>query len=626
MRLYSGTTDQFLLDTTMNQIADKLKISFFNYFGYNPGESEVKSWQNSLRAMSQVIDYSNLHDHGVILEYQLPMTSKRLDCLICGRDSQNRDNAVIIELKQWDKTAESDGDNEIRTWIGGKLRDILHPSVQVGQYRMYLRDYHSAFYDSVNPVMLSACAYLHNYAFDANDAIMADKFREAMTKNPLFTKDEVVRLKDFLKKSLDMGAGVDVLKRIENSKFRPSKQLMEHVAGVIQGNPEYTLLDEQLVVYDGVLTAAREGFSNGRKTVIIVRGGPGTGKSVIAINLMADLSRMNYNTQYATGSRAFTSTLREVLGKRTVTQLKFFNDYLKAQEENEVDVLIADESHRLWHKDISRWTPKQYRSDKPVIEHMIKAAKVLVFFVDDRQIIRPKEVGSTEYIQEYAVKNECNVQIYNLETQFRCKGSDAFVKWTDNTLGIERTANVMWTGEEQFDFRIMDSPEEVEQAIREKIAQGKKGRMVAGFCWPWSDPREDGTLEEDVVIDGYRRPWNAKPGKKKLAGGIPVSNLWASDAGGINQVGCVYTAQGFEFDYVGVIFGKDLTYNLDTQTWEGHPENSFEAPQNKPKDRFTDFVKNTYRILFSRGIEGCFVYFADKDTERFFKTRIMKKE
>ncbi|HKJ96290.1 MAG TPA: DNA/RNA helicase domain-containing protein [Thermoplasmataceae archaeon] len=249
-----------------------------------------------------------------------------------------------------------------------------------------------------------------------------------------------------------------------------------------------------------------------------------------------------------------------------------------------------------------------------------------MFFVDDRQVIRPQEVGSTQYIEEHARNNGCNVYTYELETQFRCKGSDAFVNWINNTLGIERNANVMWTGEEDFDFSIMESPEAVEEAIREKLEEGKKGRMVAGFCWPWSNPREDGTLVDDVVIGDYKRPWNAKPGSKKLAKGIPVSNLWANDPGGMNQVGCVYTAQGFEFDYVGVIFGKDLVYNLDSQSWEGHPDNSWEAKQNKPKDRFTQFVKNTYRVLLSRGIEGCFVYFMDKDTERFFKTRIMRKE
>ncbi len=352
MRLYSGTTEQFIEDTIHNQIADKLKLSFFSYFHYNPSDAEVASWQNSLRAISSVFQYSNLLDHGLILEYQLPQSSKRLDCLVCGKDATESDNAVIIELKQWSKCETTDGSNEVQTWIGGRVREVLHPSVQVGQYTTYLRDYHSAFYDSPNPVTVSGCSYLHNYPLDSSDVIYSEKFREVLSKYPLFTKDEVDRLRSFLQVRLKNGGGIDVLKRVEQSKYRPSKQLMNYIANVIEGVPEYTLLDEQLIVYDRVLSSTKEAFINAQKTVIIVEGGPGTGKSVIAINLMADLSKMSYNAHYVTGSKAFTSTLREVIGKRSSLQFRYFNDYAKAQE-NEVDALIADESHRLWDKTVS---------------------------------------------------------------------------------------------------------------------------------------------------------------------------------------------------------------------------------------------------------------------------------
>ena len=146
--------------------------------------------------------------------------------------------------------------------------------------------------------------------------------------------------------------------------------------------------------------------------------------------------------------------------------------------------------------------------------------------------------------------------------------------------------------------------------------------MTAGFCWSWSQPERDGALVEDVIIGDFKRPWNAKPDAKKLAKGIPKAPLWAYDPNGINQVGCVYTIQGFEFDYVGIIFGKDLVYNFGTQRWEGHPEHSEDPTVKRSKDRFTDLVKNTYRVLLSRGMKGCYVYFMDKDTENFFKSRI----
>jgi uncharacterized protein len=385
--------------------------------------------------------------------------------------------------------------------------------------------------------------------------------------------------------------------------------------------PWHLFLDKQLVVCEKVLARAREGFGSRREAVIVVKGGPGTGKSVIALNLMSRLLREGLNAHYATGSKAFTETLRKVIGPRGEVQFKYFNSYGQA-EVNDIDVLICDKAHRLRKVSASRFTPQELRSDTPQIEEIVNAATLAVFLIDDKQVVRPKEIGSSVYIREHAERLGCDVSEYELEAQFRCAGSDGFVNWVNNTLGIERTANVMWDGSEGFDFRIFDSPEELEAAIRARVAEGLTGRMTAGFCWEWSKANPDGTLVEDVRIGEYRRPWNARPEARRLARGIPRAPLWAYDPNGIEQIGCVYTAQGFEFDYVGVIFGPDLRYNFDTQAWEGHLEGSFDGEVKRGGERFVDLVKNTYRVLLSRGLKGCYVHFMDKDTERFVKSRI----
>jgi len=621
MRLYSGSSGQFIQDTIQNQIAEKLKSAFFNYFRYYPSPAEIASWRNSLRSISQVFQYAELLDHGVILEYQLPLTSKRLDCLICGRGDCKVDNAVIVELKQWEKCEESDKDNEVLTWVGGAKREVLHPSAQVKQYQMYLQDTHTAFNDDIEPINLDACTYLHNYNYYEDDVIFSSKFNEVLKSCPLFTADNVDSLKDYLYGRLMNGDGLRVLKKIEESRYRPSKKLMDHVGNIIKGKSEYILLDEQLIVYDTVLSCAKKGFHDKQKAVVVIKGGPGTGKSVIAINLMADLLLKGYNAHYATGSRAFTSTLREIIGTRGSAQFKFFNSYSDA-EYNAIDILIADEAHRIRSTSNSRFTPRARRTDLPQIEELLRASKVAVFFIDDNQVVRPNEIGSTEYIKEAALKNNCKIFEYELEAQFRCNGSDAFVNWINNTLGIKRTANVIWDQHEEFDFKIFSSPLELENAIRKKVSEGVTGRVTAGFCWNWSMPNDDGTLKDDVIIGEYKRPWDAKPEARILAPGIPSASLWAYDPNGINQVGCIYTAQGFEFDYVGVIFGEDLTYDFDKQQWVGDPSNSSDSVVKRSKDKFVDLVKNTYRVLLSRGMKGCYVYFINKDTERFFKTRI----
>jgi len=602
-----------------NQVAEKLKAAFFDYYRYNPSHGEVQSWNNSLRATAQVFEEADLKDHGVMLEYQLPLTSRRLDCMVTGRDSDDAENAVIIELKQWDGATEAVGDKMVTTWVGGAYRELLHPSAQVGHYRLYHADTHSAFYED-DPISLSACSYLHNYHPEAGDVLLSEPFGPIMARDPLFSADDVGGLKDFLTKRLDAGQGVDILRRVEESEVRPSKKLMEHVARVINGRPEYVLLDEQLIVFERVLACAREGFHDRKKAVIIVKGGPGTGKSVIAINLMAALLKGEYNTQYATGSRAFTQTLRKIIGTRGSAQFNYFNSYLGA-ESNLIDVLIADEAHRIRSFSHSRFTKKQDRTNLPQVNELLHAAKVGVYFIDDRQVVRPGEIGSVDHIRSHAEAAGCRVFEYQLEAQFRCAGSAGFVNWIDNTLGIAKTANVLWDGTENFDFQIMASPQEVEDAIRAKAAERHSARMTAGYCWNWSDAKPDGTMVDDIVIGDYRRPWNAKS-NQRLAKGIPKEALWATEPGGIDQVGCVYTAQGFEFDYAGVIFGSDLTYDLDQQQWVGHPERSFDTMVKRAKEGFVDMVKNTYRVLLSRGMKGCYVYFVDKDTERFVRSRM----
>ena len=622
MRLYAGTVTQFVTDTNLNQIADKLRDSYFYYFRQNPSPSEMASWRNSLRSVAGLFDYCKLDDHGVILEYQLPMSSKRLDCIVTGKDAGRKGNAIIIELKQWECCKAAEGENEVLTYLGGSEREVLHPSVQVGRYKIYLEDYHAAFYEGPDPLGLAACSYLHNYSFNPDDVLLSDKFLGTLSVFPVFSANDVPALRDFIRPRVERGDGTDVLNRILSGKYRPSKKLMEHVIGIIEGNEEFVLLDEQLLIYDKVLSSVTCGFHDRKKQVVLVKGGPGTGKSVIAINLMADLMRKGYTAHYVTGSKAFTLTLRKVIGCRGAEQVRYFNSYMDA-EKDEIDALICDEAHRLRESSNDRFTRKKSRSGGPQIQELLKAGKVCVFFIDEDQVVRPGEIGSQEYIRKAARENGSDISEYELEIQFRCGGSDGFVKWVENTLGIKRTSNVLWPPNENFDFRIMDFPQSLEEAIREKVRQGYKARMMAGFCWPWSKILgPDGRLVNDVVIGDYQRPWNAHPDIGKLPKGIPRAPLWANDPNGINQVGCVYTAQGFEFDYAGVVIGKDLRYSFENQGWEGHREESCDLPVKRSKDKFLELIKNTYRVLLSRAHKGCYVCFLDKETEKFFRSRM----
>jgi len=303
---------------------------------------------------------------------------------------------------------------------------------------------------------------------------------------------------------------------------------------------------------------------------------------------------------------------------------KYFNSFRDADSEP-FDVLICDEAHRIRETSDDRFTRKDDRADRAQVDELISAAKVSVFFIDDLQVVRPGEIGSAELIRASAERLGADLDEFELETQFRCQGSDTYVSWIENTLELRRTPDVIWNPDEEFDFDVVDSPHELEAIIREKAAEGFTARLTAGFCWPWSSPNPDGSLVDDVVIGDWRMPWNAKPDSGRLAKGIPKSNFWAIDPAGIDQVGCIYTAQGFEFDHVGVIFGRDLVYR-PREGWVGQIEHSHDSQIRRNLKRsavpFTDLVKHAYRVLLTRGLLGCYVYFEDATTRDFFLSRI----
>ena len=619
MRLYAETSEQFMADANAHRIAEKLTAEYVVQLGHRPGPREVVAWQNSLTALALLVNQASLKDHGLILEYLLGNTSSRLDALLTGRSS-GEENAVIIELKQWGATATSNLDGCVETFIGGKLQPKAHPSVQVRQYQQWLLDNHTVFYE--DDVALAGVSFLHNLLFDAEEELFASKHSAYLATNPLFTGDQSGDLAEFLNERLSDGDGIAIMEKVLDSKYKPSKKLLDHTAKMVAGQQEFILLDEQFVVFESVLAAAREGLKHDNKQVILVKGGPGTGKSVIALHLVGRLAKLGFNAQHATGSKAFTENMRRIVGPRARAQFAYFNQFGQFPR-NEIDVLILDEAHRLRKTSAHRFQPKAQRTDLSQVDELVNSAKTSVFFIDDLQAVRPDEVGNSNLILEAAARNGAEIQEFELETQFRCAGSKGFVSWVDNTLGLDDTANPIWVGSEGFDFRIVDSVEQLDAMIRSKADEGHTARLVAGFCWKWSNPLDDGTLVPDVSVGDWQMPWNARPDAGRLADGIPKSIFWASHSGGINQVGCIYTAQGFEFDNVGVIFGRDLRWDPTSGAWVGDPGASRD-PTVRPArgDAFVELVKRTYRVLLTRGMKGCYVYFEDDATRDYVSSRM----
>jgi uncharacterized protein len=621
VQLYSGSAADFIRDSVRHEIAEKLGESFYDYYRFRANVSEFTAWQNSLQALSGQLMYAGLHDTGVILEMQLPMSSARLDCLLFGQTARRRDAAVLIELKQWTHAQPSDFDDCVISFVGRKDRAVPHPSRQALSYATYLQDTNTAMNDPASPVALQACSWLHNMTAESATAVRADKFGALLTEAPLFVGGDADEFTSFMREYVAYGQGVPIMQRVAAGKHAPSKRLMDHTARAIAGEPTYVLLDEQIVAYEAVLAMVRRAQRRPEeKGMVVIRGGPGTGKSVLAINLMAAFLRKGVNANYATGSKAFTENLWRALGSRVKPLFRYTNHF-KDCEASTIDVVIVDEAHRIRADSNSRFTPKTQRSERSQVDEIVQAAKVSVFFIDDYQVVRPGEVGSSTMFRESAVRHGSSFQEIDLYAQFRCAGSDEYIDWIDQLLEIRKSGRTRLGVLESFDFHIVDDPFELDRLIFEKAASGASARLTAGFCWKWSDPTPEGDLVEDVVIGDFRRPWDAKADATRLRPGIPKGQYWATDPGGINQIGCIYNAQGFEFDYCGVIIGRDLVWR--NGAWIGQREHSADSVvRNRSGARFLDCVKNAYRVLLTRGLKGCYVYVADDETVAHFRSML----
>jgi len=615
MKLYEGSIKEFSDDVIHNRTADILRDNFLAYYKRSPSESEYRSWQQSLNFLHNAFTHSNLADNKIIIEYELPYLTRRIDVLVFGKDNKNKDSVVLMELKQWSNEHVYDCENEGNIIIDfyGK-KEVAHPCLQVEGYHFDLQDFLTVFSDDES-LNLNSCAYCHNYSKQKENILSLPKFHKFTKTFPLFLKEDVRELGLYLQDRLKNSDGLDVFNRFLTSPVRPSKRLLDHTGDMIHKQQIFTLIDDQIAAYNAIITKAKHLSKTGTKSIVIVKGGPGTGKSVIALEVMGELMRQGKTVFHATGSSAFTNTLKKIVGRRASNLFKFFFNFTQ-HKENEIDVLICDEAHRIRTNSNNYGVPSKFRSKNPQIDDLIKPAKLSIFFIDELQIVRPKEIGSVELIKNSAVKfgvKDNDIAEFELRTQFRCSGSDAYLQWLDKMLEIRQSDIDVFDA--KMEFKIFDDPIDLKKAIDEKNRHKENlARIVAGFCWEWSEPNRDGSLVKDVKIGKFQMPWEKKDEFWK----------WATDKSGMEQVGTVYTAQGFEFDYIGVIFGDDLVWRKD-KGWVSIPENSFDKQVIKGNQKLTDHLKNVYRVLMSRAHKGVFLYFMDKETEMFFKSKVESK-
>jgi len=614
MIVYSATKTEFRQDVRDNQIAERILESYQRHLGYSTSKSEIDSWKNSMMYMSNILEDNAIpSDTGVAIEYKIPQTSKRIDIILTGINEHKKSTAVIVELKQWSDAQLTDKDAIVKTYVGGGEREVNHPSYQAWTYAALLEDFNEAVQQQ--DIALKPCAYLHNMA--ADDVIKNKRYQPYLDKAPTFIKSDATKLTGFIKQYIKHGDAGKVMFEIDNGKIRPSKNLADSLTSMLNGNEEFFMIDDQKLVYETALSLASESTVK-NKNVLIVEGGPGTGKSVVAINLLVKLTAKRLLAQYVTKNAAPRKVYESVLSgsftrTRITNMFKGSGSYVKS-DNNEFDTLIVDEAHRLIER--GQYDPV----DSNQIRDILNATKCSIFFVDDDQRITWKDIGEKQKIESWAKKLGANVHNLELASQFRCNGSDGYLAWLDHVLEIKPTANDSLKDIE-YDFKVFNDPNQLKDAIVNKNKINNKARLVAGYCWDWVSQKPATSDLPDIVIEehNFEMQWNLK-----TDGG-----LWIKKPETVNEIGCIHTCQGLEVDYIGVIIGDDLVVRNgqvvlqpDKRAKTDQSLRGYKKALKENKEAATQkaeaIIKNTYRTLMTRGQKGCFLYCTDVETSDYF--------
>ncbi len=619
MIIYSGSKSDFMNEVVEDTIAYTIRDNILAKMHRTTGDSEFRSWVNSLEYMYKVLNDDEIPTNsGIAIEYNLPNTAKRVDFLISGFDEYGNAHVIIIELKQWEKLNKVDGlDGLVETFTGGANRRVVHPSYQAWSYAQMISDYNE--YAQNADVQLWPCAYLHNYMRVEHDPLDDPIYADYLEDAPAFTKGDVRHLRAYIKRVVKTGDDNEILYEIDNGRIKPSKSLQDAIVGMLENNPEFNLIDDQKVVFERVMELSRQCEKDSKKRVLIASGGPGTGKTVIAVNLLARLTQEGVFAQYCSKNSAPREVYkRKLKGHRTRSSVDnmFKSSWAYVDTpENAIGVVIADEAHRLNEK-----SGLYGNLGTNQIHEIIRASRFSTFFIDESQRVTVKDIGSINEIKYWASVNGAEVYEEELASQFRCNGSDGYLAWLDDVLDIRQTANYD-LDDINYEFVVLDSPQEMRDMVVKRNEQCGNARILAGYCWNWLRAGRADTNVHDIKIGDFEISWNLDDGE-----------AFAISPTSINEAGCIHTTQGLEFEYVGVIIGDDLRYedgHLVTdytkrartdQSIRGLRQMEAEDPEGAQR-LAAEIIKNTYRTLMTRGMRGCYVYATDSELRDYLRGR-----
>ena len=614
-----------------NVISEQMRRNGIGYFG----ESQVKAWNASLPEMAKVLQESNVdRDIDVAVEYKLVQSRDRIDFLICGDDDSGRENVVVVELKQWSQARPTKKQYFVNTFGGGGDGDYWHPSYQAYNYAQILLNFNEYVRDK--KVCLPSCSYLHNMA-EGNAVLLDDRQKYPLVEiAPVFYHGQAKRLGEYISKFVKK-PNKKLLYFIEDSRIIPSKYLAKMLAGAIKGNPFFSYDEAQATSVAQIVETAVDSAKYGGKRTIIIKGGAGTGKSVVAVNALGQLinnkeagHRLNavYVTANAAPRTLYTQELINDDYRRTVINglFKYPTVFCRVGED-EYDCALIDEAHRIFDYKLG----VGIRRGTHVLDDIIRGSRVTVFFIDQDQAVTTTDFADIDRIKDAADRMHSKViegKELELKTQFRVTGGETYISFIKSFLGYDQ--DITSYHPDKYEFKIFDSAVEMQKAIRDKddlFNQNRrvsgKCRMVAGYTYEWVSKGQYRDGEDyDIVLDGgtFKAKWNLRCNQ------VGTNYSWLNDPDSVDEVGCIHTCQGLDLNYCGVIIGKDLQYKDGKLLY--CKDKIARSDRNSGIRRSDDetaarLIRNTYHVLLTRGMLGTYVYCEDEGLREHLKEMVL---
>ncbi len=626
--VYEESKKDFLEDVYQDRIENKILEKL------NAGSSEKGAWIDASDYMGKILRDDRFPDDITIaMEFKLYNTAMRVDFIITGLNEKKKNTIIVIEFKRWEKVKViKDRDDMVKLSYNNITQ---HPSYQALGYAQIIKNFYVKAQDDKMDVI--PCSCLHRYKKnDNNDDITNDHYKELLEKSPVFLNGDNEKLREFILKYIKYGDNKSTLHKLEDGGIKPSKQLQDSIEKMIKGNDEFSMVGMQKDIFENAkkLAYLASTRKTGKKIVYIVEGGPGTGKSVVAINLLGKLlKKYGMNCQYVAKQQnirdVYATDLKGTYKKTEINTLFSGSGSYINCEKNFFDALIVDEAHRITEK------TGYFKMGENQIKEIINSSRFSIFFIDPKQRVHIDDYGTIDRIKLIAQNLNAEVYYDKLDIQFRCSGAEQFISWVEQSLQYEDVAKneIDMKFLKNYKVKIFDDPNEMKNEIIKQNKIRNKSRVIAGYCWEWKSKEKPNGEKYDIEItpqndsrlnDDFKMKWNFD------------NIIWAIDKKSVEQVGCIHTSQGLEFDYVGIIIGNDLRYEngkiITDYLKRAEKDKKYGSMKGMKKlykinpveaaKLETELIKNTYRTLLTRGQKGCYIYCTDKNLSKYLKEKL----